>query len=120
MDISDQYQMKPRPGCKFIKKDVEAMLEEVLTQRFTDVPYSWDDSAQFSKEATADIQEQMEGMGYRRYKFVVQVTIAEAAQQGIRIASRCLWDPDVDNYAEFTFSTQHMHVNALVFGLYWE
>ena len=120
MDVGEQYQLKPRTGAKFSQSAVQAVIEEVLRTRFTDVPYVWEDCAQQSKEATAEIQQQLEQLGYRRYKLLAQVTIAEAAQQGLRIASRCLWDTSVDNYAEFTLSTAHMHVNALVFGLYWE
>lgn len=38
-----------------------------------------------------------------RYKVVVQVTLGELKEQGIRVASRCLWDPSTDNYASAGF-----------------
>ena len=118
--MSELYKLRPRPGAKFSKTKVETLLQQLLADRFTDAPYVWEDTAQQSKEATAEIQQALEGMGFNRYKLIVQVTIAEAAHQGLRISSRCLWDSDVDNYAEYTLSTPAMHVNALVFGLYWE
>ena len=40
---------------------------------------------------------------YARYKFVVQVILGENKSQGVRVASRCLWDPETDNYATFSF-----------------
>ena len=120
MDRGEQYQMKPRPGAKFSKVEVEKMIQKVLKDRFADQPYVWDNCQQQSKEATADIQKTLEEMGYNRYKLIVQLTIVEAANQGLRIASRCLWDPDVDNFAEYTLSTTTMHVNAVAFALYWE
>lgn len=118
--MPELYQLKPRPGAKFSKTKVDDLLQKILTQRFTDVPYVWEDCAQQSKEATAEIQQELERFGFKRYKMIVQVTIAEAAHQGMRVSSRCLWDAEVDNYAEYTLSTPAMHVNALVFGLYWE
>lgn len=39
-----------------------------------------------------------------RYKVVVQVTIGEMKHQGVMLSSKCLWDPNTDNYASETFS----------------
>ena len=39
----------------------------------------------------------------QRYKVLVQVTLGELREQGIRVASRCLWDPSNDNYASAAF-----------------
>jgi hypothetical protein len=76
---------------------------------------------QHSKDISQTIQEAIADMrNLARYKFVVQVFIAEACNQGMRVSSRCLWDPETDGFAEFTHSTEHMHVTALVFGLYFE
>lgn len=33
----------------------------------------------------------------------MQVTIGEMKSQGVRVASRCLWDTDSDNYASYSF-----------------
>ena len=40
---------------------------------------------------------------YARYKFVVQVVMGENKAQGVRVASRCLWNPETDNYATYNF-----------------
>ena len=54
----------------------------------------------------------------QRYKIVVQVVIGEKGREvmvgttgakkkaitGVRVASRCLWDTDTDNYASFSFT----------------
>ena len=45
-----------------------------------------------------------------RYKIVVQTTVGQLRDQGIRVASRCLWDPNTDNYA----STSYSNVNDIV------
>ncbi len=38
-----------------------------------------------------------------RYKLVCQVALGEMKDQGVRVTSRCLWDPDSDNYASAYF-----------------
>jgi hypothetical protein len=38
-----------------------------------------------------------------RYKIIVQVVLGEMKNQGARVASRCLWDTDTDNYASVSF-----------------
>lgn len=38
-----------------------------------------------------------------RYKIIVQVVLGEMKNQGVRVASRCLWDTDTDNYASVSF-----------------
>lgn len=57
------------------------------------------------------ITERTESMGPNsRYKVVVQTTIGQMRDQGIRIASRCLWDPTTDNYASCSFSNVSLSI----------
>lgn len=39
-----------------------------------------------------------------RYKLAVQVVIGELKGQGIRVASKCLWDPAYDDWASYNFT----------------
>eukprot|EP00759_Apiculatamorpha_spiralis_P010551 PhF_6_TR17302/c0_g1_i1/m.26521 len=110
----------PKKEEKFMKRDVEKLIEEILRRDFSDRKYVYEESLQWTKDLSSEIQNRMQDRNYTRYKSVVQVTITEAAGQGMRIASRCLWDPDADNFAEVVFSTEYMHIVVLVFGLYWE
>ncbi len=116
----NQFLMKPKTGTKFIKPDVEKVIEKVCVEKVGNKPYVFEEVQPLIKEICADIQQRVLQLGYERYKLVSQVSIIEVAQQGMRIGSRCLWDPEVDNYAEYTYSTPTMHVNVLMFGLYWE
>jgi len=38
-----------------------------------------------------------------RYKLAVQVIVGENKGQGIRVTSKCMWDPNIDNHASYTF-----------------
>jgi hypothetical protein len=39
-----------------------------------------------------------------RYKLGVQVLLGELKGQGLRLASKSLWDPKLDNWASYTFT----------------
>lgn len=47
-----------------------------------------------------------------RFKIVVQTVIGQMRDQGIRIASRCLWDTSTDNYASVQYK------NVRLSGIY--
>lgn len=111
---------RERDNAKFMKRDVELEVQKILAEKVGDKPYVYNESMVLTKDLCSDIQAAVQKLKYDRYKLVVQVNIVEACQQGVRISSRCLWDPEVDNFAQVTHSNATMHVTALVFGLYWE
>ena len=49
-----------------------------------------------------------------------QIVLGQNKQQGVRVASRCLWDTETDNFASYTFSSDAMWCTAMVFGCYTE
>lgn len=57
-------------------------------------------------------------MNIPRYKIIVQVTIGQMKDQGVKITSRCLWDTTTDNYATVSFRNQHNWASAIVFAMY--
>ena len=59
-------------------------------------------------------------LSYPRYKIVVQVVLGQSKNQGVKIASRCLWDTETDNYASYTYTSESLWCTAMVFGLYVE
>lgn len=126
--MSSEYVMAPRPdytlpssGTKFSKRDVEMIIRDVCTEFIgPDRPYVFEEVQPLIKDMGNEIQQRIVRLGYERYKLVTHCVVTEAASQGIRVTSRCLWDPETDNYAAYTFSNESMHVSVVVFGVYWE
>ena len=54
------------------------------------------------------------------YKIVVQAVIGEISGQGVRIASKCLWDDVNDNFASYTYQNNSLFCTGIVFGAYYE
>ena len=44
----------------------------------------------------------------------------EITGQGLRIASKSLWDVNYDNWASYTYQNDNMFCTAMVFGVYFE
>eukprot|EP00668_Euglena_longa_P014225 GGOE01018202.1.p2 GENE.GGOE01018202.1~~GGOE01018202.1.p2 ORF type:complete len:141 (-),score=57.10 GGOE01018202.1:370-765(-) len=114
------YLLKPRPDTKFIKRNVEAKMMEILEAKTKDVKYEAEEMANLCKELCTEIQNEVKKMGYERYKLVTQVIISESKGQGQRIASRCLWDPEEDNFAQVIVRNSTMMCMAITFGCFWE
>lgn len=55
-----------------------------------------------------------------RYKILVQVTIGQRKDQGVCVASRCLWDTNTDNYASVSYHNEYIWASCIVFGVYTE
>ncbi len=59
-------------------------------------------------------------LNFPRYKLVVQAMLGEQKSQGVRIASRCLWDVESDNVATFAWQSDSMWCTVMCWGLYME
>lgn len=124
-DYADQFAREaftlPAPHQKFSKSEVERCIESVCSDMVGERRrYHFEEAPLLIKELCNEIQQRVLRLGYARYKLVTHAVIVEAGQQGLRVASRCLWDPETDNYATFSYSNETMHVSIVVFGLYWE
>ncbi len=59
-------------------------------------------------------------LNFPRYKIVVQVVLGQNKHQGVKVASRCLWDTENDSFASATFTNETLWATVMVFGLYTE
>lgn len=111
----------PSPESKFSVPAVEKVMQAVCEALIGPTrEYVFEEAQPLIKELCSEIQQRVVRLGYERYKLITHATVMEAANQGSRIASRCLWDPETDNYASYTYANEYMIVNVVVFGLYWE
>ena len=55
-----------------------------------------------------------------RYKIVCSVTIIQNTGQGIRQASRFLWNDKFDNWVDGTYTNSTIIAQATVYMLYYE
>jgi len=63
---------------------------------------------------------QVKGLGYERYKLIVQVTLGQKKGQAMRLVSRSLWDTSTDNYATTYYENDSLYCVCQCYGLYIE
>lgn len=123
------YLLNPNESERFYPSRVKSIARDILVSEIEQAKV--DDS--FIKE-WSDVRENMEElckstadkiknriqdeMNIPRYKLVIQVSIGQLKNQGVCIASRCLWNTVTDNFASVEFETEHIWSNALIFGMY--
>lgn len=105
---------------RFRANEVIKAVKALLDERLKGKRYDSNESAQLSKELCTEIKEKVKEIGAPRHKLVVQVTIGEVQGQGVRIASRCLWDVETDNHASAYYTNPYLYCVAMVFACYYE
>ncbi|KAI9362527.1 Tctex-1 family-domain-containing protein [Zopfochytrium polystomum] len=112
------YKMKP--DKKFQSEPVRRLAEEILGSSLAKAKYNAETSPELAKKIANEILAAVNKLEYERYKVVVDVTIGEFKGQGIRVASRTLWDTSTDTYASASFRNASLFAVAIVFGCYFE
>tara|TARA_B110000503_G_C6875778_1_gene300570 strand:+ start:182 stop:475 length:294 start_codon:yes stop_codon:yes gene_type:complete len=96
------------------------IIEAVITQNVADKEYDQAQAKAWVENIVRQIQTQVKQLSIPAYKIVVQAVIGQIAGQGVRVASKCLWDEANDNYATFNFANQSLFCTGMVFGIYQE
>ncbi|KAL2911985.1 hypothetical protein HK105_208532 [Polyrhizophydium stewartii] len=111
---------KLKPDKKFQSGAVKRIVEESLAQHLTKVKYDFEKVPELCKTIANDILASVKKLEFDRYKLVVEVDIGEFKGQGIKIASRAVWDTTTDSYASASFKNATLFAVAMVFGCYFE
>jgi len=115
------YIMEPQHDEKFMPSQVTAIIQRILENRLKDMEYSEADAKVLTIELATDIKQAVrEECNMPRYKIMSQVTVGKNDGQGIRVASKCLWDKNNDNWASASYKNQFIFAVGMVFGVYYE
>lgn len=114
------FRLKPYDEKKFSPSAVRKIAEEVVKSVLGDKVWNGEDEAVWTVTITEQIKQRVRELNFPRYKIVVQVVLGENKHQGVRVASRCLFDADTDNHASYTFEADTIWCTAMVFGVYTE
>lgn len=107
-------------NAKFRRHKVESTLRQVMKERMENQQYDPVKGAQIAKQLADDLRERIKGLGYDRYKLVIQVTLGQKIGQAMRIVSRCLWDSSADSFASEVYENESLYCVCQVFALYYE
>ncbi|EPZ33566.1 hypothetical protein ROZALSC1DRAFT_27654 [Rozella allomycis CSF55] len=112
--FENTYKTKPDKNSS-----LEKLLTDLLKQNLEKTTYSPDTAPELAKKISSLAIQEINSinacvylleMGYNRYKFVAEVVIVEAAGQGLKVMSRCLWDTKSDSYCTASFKNVIIHL----------
>lgn len=118
--FENTYKMKPDEGCRFDADKVQKVLEVALAVHLADTKYNPATSGQLAQSLSDILRRKVKDLIPPRYKLVCFVILGQINNQGMQIASRCLWDPENDSFASATFSNASVFAAVTVHGLYHE
>lgn len=67
---------------------------------------------------SSEIRDKLKSLNLERYKFVVQVSIVQRGNQGIRMANKCFWDHKTDRYVTVTYANDGIICVVAAYGIY--
>ncbi|KAK3733944.1 hypothetical protein QZH41_001727 [Actinostola sp. cb2023] len=111
---------KMEPDKRFNVHEVKEILEETLEESLEDVKYDAVRCKALSKSLSHTICERVKLLGFQRFKYVAKVTIGEIKGQGVRVASRFLWNEKHDNWVDTVFTNTEIFAVAVLYAVYQE
>lgn len=115
-----QNSYKLEPDRRFPVAEVQKIAEQALKEELKNQKYEREKCSELCRSLSRLIQDKVKAIGLQRYKLVTLVSIGENKSQSARVASRCLWNENFDNYASAIFYTEAMFAQATVYGIYSE
>nr|XP_033772243.1 tctex1 domain-containing protein 4 [Geotrypetes seraphini]XP_033772244.1 tctex1 domain-containing protein 4 [Geotrypetes seraphini] len=119
IQCENTYRMVPEEGFKFDVSRAQQVLESILSSRLSNTTYNPVNTGQLGQSLTDLIRSKVKELLPPRYKLVCNVIVGQMGNQGLRVASRCVWDHENDNFASATYTNPSLFAVAVVHGLYF-
>ena len=122
-EVQASYRMEPHPDKKFRPNAAKKIMEEVLDEALEQlIHYEPIRCRSLTTQVCEDIKQKVKWLNFDRCKLVCLVYFGSLHGQGLHVASQCLWDHNVDNFASTTRTKANIFATALLFGIYkeWE
>eukprot|EP00948_MAST-09A_sp_MAST-9A-sp1_P002828 g2828.t1 len=113
-----------RPEKEFRVDVANRMIKEILEEIFPEQSYTTDQlksmSLMLNNRVRKALHPQANDDQWPRYKIVVNVYAGEKKEQGVRIASRALWNSEFDRQTSQFIKRDKFYVGVVVFASYTE
>jgi tctex1 domain-containing protein 2 len=115
-------QVEPITRLSYKEKVSQTTLKEILKnaldEELTGRKYDHEECGESTKKLADSIRDKLKALGHSRYKFIVQVSIGERREQGVKSGSRCFWDAGTDCQATENFINDNMFASATAYCCY--
>ena len=120
MNYQPTYRMEPREHERFYPAKVRAIIEQVIKTKLENQEFDHAKHKQWAEAIVVEIKDQTKQLNIPSYKSRVQCVIGQVLGQGVRVASKCLWDEANDNFASWSYENASLFCTGIVFGIYFE
>ncbi|XP_066926344.1 dynein light chain Tctex-type 5-like [Clytia hemisphaerica] len=118
MVYENTFKIEPDRKCEV--SNIKPMIEQILEDIFGSQAYDPYECGLLCKKASTAIKDAVKQLRMERYKYVVTVTCSQNVGQGVKQASRFLWDANRDNWVDATFTNTTLQAQAVLYALYYE
>lgn len=120
LNMSDQFRFITKPNRKFQEIKVCNIIKDVLEDRLQGCEYKPEFCQEISPIIADAIKERVKRLVFPRYKIICHVLMGQVNGQCMRSVSRCAWNEEFDNYAQYCFQTPTLYAIGVVYGVYAE
>ena len=106
---------------RFYPSKVKNIVQSVIEGMLSEKDYDHGAAKHWAEQIVDTIRQNVKNECHiPNYKVVVQCVIGQVTGQGVRVASKCLWDDANDNYSSYTYQNESLFCTGIVFGIYYE
>lgn len=118
--MENTYKLGPEPDNMFQAHVVQKIIMKVLSDYLGEREYDGAVMGQKSVTLAEMIKEKVKRLRYDRYKIIAWVVICQKGCNDIRVASKGLWDENLDSSAEAVYENKHLYAMGVVYATYQE
>lgn len=117
-EVENTYRIEPKR--RFPDGEVREIIKNSLEDMLLRQTYTASECGFLTKLLSSRIMEQVKGLNIERYKLVCLVNVGSKHNQGLMVASRCLWNEEYDTHVTATVENATLFAVATVYGVYFE
>ena len=118
--MENTYRTEPAEDEKFPSSQVHRIISEVFDTNLSDQIYRTREASSLVTFLSTSLSNRVKMIDMPRYKIVVNVVLGQNCNQSLKMATRCLLDASLDNFACATFKNKSMFAIGIIHGVYCE
>ncbi|XP_061174305.1 dynein light chain Tctex-type protein 2B-like [Saccostrea echinata] len=120
VNYENTYRLSPDKNTVFDEIKISTIIERILSDNLKGESYDHDNCLNLCIRLAELIKDEVKATGITRYKLITHVVIFEDKRQGFQYGSRCLWDPNFDNFATASYSGPEYRAVGACFATYYD
>lgn len=118
--MENTYKMVPDEETAFMPWKVRTAVQDIFKEQLDGVSYDNKTTSKLCCDLAQMIRNRVRNMDFPRYKIICNVIVGQCSEQGLEVASRCLWDAKYDNYTCIEYKNHSLFAIAMVHGIFFE